>query len=118
MENALIPVPIPETVPEIMAQLGRAPIRSARFIDRGSFAEHLRAGVSGQGLALALDARKDTLPADKRRIARARDRRSSCGPAYLLDAFGDHRQQAADRRGAFRRSRRRSKDIQASFPEK
>jgi hypothetical protein len=116
MENALIPVPIPDTVPEIMAQLRTRTDQIRAFIDRGSFASVYVPAFQAKDLALALDARKDTIPADKRRIAQpaiAQLVRS----AYLLDAFGDlgNKQQIVDAFSVFAAA---VKDIQASFPEK
>jgi Heavy metal binding domain len=116
MENALIPVPIPETVPEIMAQLRTRTDQIRTFIDRGSFASIYVPAFQAKDLALALDARKNTIPVDKRRIAQpaiAQLVRS----AYLLDAFGDlgNKQQIVDAFSVFAAA---VKDIQASFPEK
>jgi Heavy metal binding domain len=116
MENALIPVPIPETVPEIMAQLRTRTDQIRTFIDRGSFASIYVPAFQAKDLALALDARKDTIPVDKRKIAQpaiAQLVRS----AYLLDAFGDlgNKQQIVDAFSVFAAA---VKDIQASFPEK
>ena len=116
MENALIPVPIPDTVPEIMAQLRTRTDQIRAFIDRGSFASIYVPAFQAKDLALALDARKDTIPADKRKIAQpaiAQLVRS----AYLLDAFGDlgNKQQIVDAFSVFADA---VKDIQASFPER
>ena len=116
MENALIPVPIPDTVPEIMAQLRTRTDQIRTFIDRGSFASIYVPAFQAKDLALALDARKDTIPADKRKIAQpaiAQLVRS----AYLLDAFGDlgNKQQIVD---AFEVFAAAVKDIEASFPGK
>ena len=116
MENALIPVPIPETVPEIMAQLRTRTDQIRTFIDRGSFASIYVPAFQAKDLALALDARKDTIPADKRKIAQP-----AIGQlvrsAYLLDAFGDlgNKQQIVDAFSIFAAA---VKDIQASFPER
>jgi hypothetical protein len=116
MENALIPVPIPDTIPEIMAQLRTRTDQIRTFIDRGSFASIYVPAFQAKDLALALDARKDTISVDKRRIAQpaiAQLVRS----AYLLDAFGDlgNKQQIVDAFSVFAAA---VKDIQASFPEK
>jgi hypothetical protein len=116
MENALIPVPIPETVPEIMAQLRTRTDQIRTFIDRGSFASIYVPAFQAKDLALALDARKDTIPADKRKIAQpaiAQLVRS----AYLLDAFGDlgNKQQIVDAFAVFAAA---VKDIESSFPGK
>ena len=116
MENALIPVPIPDTVPEIMAQLRTRTDQIRTFIDRGSFASIYVPAFQAKDLALALDARKDSIPADKRKIAQpaiAQLVRS----AYLLDAFGDlgNKQQIVDAFSVFAAA---VKDILASFPER
>jgi len=116
MESALIPVPIPETVPEIMAQLRIRTDQIRTFIDRGSFASVYVPAFQAKDLALALDAHKDTISADQRKIAQP-----AIGQlvrsAYLLDAFGDlgNKQQIVDAFAVFAAA---VKDIQASFPER
>src|SRR4029453_14428193 len=64
MENALIPVPIPDTIPEIMAQLRMRTDQIRTFIDRGSFASIYCPAFHAKDLALAPAARKDTITVD------------------------------------------------------
>lgn len=81
-------VTIPESVPEIVSQLNSRNAEIKAFIDRGSFASVYVPAFQAKDLALALDAKKGDLSADKQR---------ALGPAvkrlvrtsYLLDAFGD-----------------------------
>ena len=116
VDPALIPVPIPDTVPEIMAQLRTRTDQIRTFIDRGSFASIYVPAFQAKDLALALDARKETLTPEKRKIARpaiAQLVRS----AYLLDAFGDlgNKQQIVDAFSVFSAA---VTDIQSSFPDR
>lgn len=116
VDPALIPVPIPDTVPEMLAQLRTRTDQIRTFIDRGSFASIYVPAFQAKDLALALDARKEGLTPEKRKTAQpaiAQLVRS----AYLLDAFGDlgNKQQIVD---AFARFSAAVTDIQASFPEK
>jgi hypothetical protein len=116
VDPALVPVPIPDTIPEIKAQLKTRTDQIKAFIDRGSFASIYVPAFQAKDLALALDARKDTLTADKRKVAQpaiAQLVRS----AYLLDAFGDlgNKQQIVD---AFTIFSAAVTDIDASFPDK
>ncbi len=116
VDPALVPVPIPETVPEMIAQLRTRTDQIKTFIDRGSFASIYVPAFQAKDLALALAAKKDTLPPAKQKIAQpaiAQLVRS----AYLLDAFGDlgNKQQVVD---AFALFTAAVTDILASFPEK
>jgi hypothetical protein len=106
----------PESVPEILAQLRTRTDQIRMFIDRGSFASVYVPAFQAKDLALALDARKESIAADKRKAVQpaiAQLVRS----AYLLDAFGDlgNKQQIVDAFAIFSAA---VKDIQASFPEK
>ncbi len=116
VDPALVPVPIPETVPEMIAQLRTRTDQIKTFIDRGSFASIYVPAFQAKDLALALAAKKDTLPPEKQKIAQpaiAQLIRS----AYLLDAFGDlgNKQQVVD---AFALFTAAVTDILASFPGK
>jgi len=116
METALIPTPIPDTLPEILAQLKIRTDQIRTFIDRGSFASVYVPAFQAKDLALALDAHQDAIAPDKRKLAQpaiAQLVRS----AYLLDAFGDlgNKQQITD---AFTVFEAAVKDIQSSFPVK
>jgi len=114
VDPALVPLPIPETVPEMVAQLRTRTDQIRSFIDKGSFASIYVPAFQAKDLALALDAHKTELPAEKRKVAEpaiAKLVRS----AYMLDAFGDlgNKQQITEAYAIFLAA---SKDIQAAFP--
>ena len=114
VDPALVPLPIPETVPEMLAQLRTRTDQIRSFIDKGSFASIYVPAFQAKDLALALDAHKNELPAEKRRVAEpaiAKLVRS----AYMLDAFGDlgNKQQISDAYAIFLAATR---DIQSAFP--
>jgi hypothetical protein len=115
VDAALIPVPVPESVPEMLAQLRTRNEQIKTFIDRGAFASVYVPAFQAKDVALALDAKKAGLPAERQRIV---------GPAvsklvrsaYLLDAFGDlgNKQQIAD---AYVRFAEAVRDIESAFPQ-
>jgi hypothetical protein len=115
VDAALIPIPVPDTVPEMLAQLRTRNEQIKTFIDRGAFASVYVPAFQAKDVALALDAKKVDLPADRQRIV---------GPAvsklvrsaYLLDAFGDlgNKQQIAD---AYIRFAEAVRDIESAFPQ-
>jgi hypothetical protein len=114
VDPALIPVPIPETVPEMLAQLRTRTDQIRTFIDKGAFAAIYVPAFQAKDLALALDEHKKELPDDRQRIAVpaiARLVRS----AYLLDAFGDlgNKQQIIE---AYDRFSSAVKEIESAFP--
>jgi len=114
VDPALVPLPIPDTVPEMLAQLRARTDQIRTFIDKGSFASIYVPAFQAKDLALALDAHKTDLPAEKRKIAEpaiAKLVRS----AYMLDAFGDlgNKQQITEAYAIFLAA---SKDIQSAFP--
>ena len=114
VDPALVPLPIPDTVPEMLAQLRARTDQIRTFIDKGSFASIYVPAFQAKDLALALDARKTDLPAEKQKIAEpaiAKLVRS----AYMLDAFGDlgNKQQITEAYAIFLAA---SKDIQSAFP--
>ena len=114
VDPALVPLPIPETVPEMLAQLRTRTDQIRSFIDKGSFASIYVPAFQAKDLALALDAHKKELPAEKRKVAEpaiAKLVRS----AYMLDAFGDlgNKQQISDAYAIFLAATR---DIQSVFP--
>jgi hypothetical protein len=116
VDPALIPVPIPETVPEIAAQLRTRTEQIRSLIDKGSFGSVYVPAFQAKDLALALEAKKDSLPPAKQKVAIpaiAQLVRS----AYLLDAFGDlgNKQQISD---AFDLFAAAAKDIDSSFAGK
>jgi heavy metal-binding protein len=114
VDPALVPLPIPETVPEMLAQLRARTDQIRGIIDRGSFASIYVPAFQAKDLALALDAHKQELPAERRKLAEpaiAKLVRS----AYLLDAFGDigNKQQIVEAYDMFLDA---AKNIQAAFP--
>lgn len=114
VDPALVPLPIPDTVPEMLAQLRARTDQIRAIIDRGSFASIYVPAFQAKDLALALDARKDTLPPDKRRVAEPAITKL-VRSAWLLDAFGDigNKQQITEAYAMFVQA---EKDIQAAFP--
>ena len=114
VDPALVPLPIPDTVPEMLAQLRARTDQIRSIIDKGAFASIYVPAFQAKDLALALDARKDTLPAEKRRIAEPAITKL-VRSAWLLDAFGDigNKQQITE---AYAKFVEAAKDIQAAFP--
>jgi hypothetical protein len=115
IDPALVQLPIPDTVPEMLAQLRTRTDQIRVFIDRGSFASIYVPAFQAKDLALALDAHKHELPADRRKAvepAIAKLVRS----AYLLDAFGDlgNKQQISEVYAKFVEA---ATDIQSAFPQ-
>jgi hypothetical protein len=114
VDPALVPLPIPETVPEMLSQLRTRTDQIRGIIDRGSFASIYVPAFQAKDLALALDAHTTELPAERRKVAQpaiAKLVRS----AYLLDAFGDigNKQQIVEAYDMFVDA---AKNIQAAFP--
>jgi hypothetical protein len=114
VDPALVPLPIPETVPEMLAQLRMRTDQIRSFIDKGSFAAIYVPAFQAKDLALALDAHKNDLPAEKRKIAEPAIAKL-VRTAYMLDAFGDlgNKQQITE---AYAKFVEAAKDIQSSFP--
>ena len=114
VDPALVPLPVPETVPEILSQLRTRTDQIRSFIDKGSFASIYVPAFQAKDLALALDAHKDKLPAEKRRVAEPAIAKL-VRVAYMLDAFGDlgNKQQITE---AYAKFLEAAKDIQSSFP--
>jgi len=115
VDAGLVPLAIPETVPEMLQQLRSRNDQIKSFIDRGAYAAVYVPAFQAKDVALALDAKKNTLPQDRQRIV---------GPAvdklvrtaYLLDAFGDlgNKQQIMD---AFKQFSAAVSDIETAFPK-
>jgi hypothetical protein len=113
-DPGLIPLPIPETVPEILSQLRTRTEQIKGFIDKGLFGDVYVPAFQAKDLAIALSSRLDALPAE---------RRSGVEPAiaklvrasYLLDAFGDigNRNQIV---AAFAQFNEAEQIIQSVFP--
>jgi hypothetical protein len=115
VDPALVPLPIPDTVPEMLAQLKTRTDQIRSFIDKGTFAAIYVPAFQAKDLALALDEHKTELTSDRRKVAEpaiAKLVRS----AYLLDAFGDigNKQQISE---AYAKFVEAAKDITASFPQ-
>jgi hypothetical protein len=115
IDPALVQLPIPDTVPEMLAQLRTRTEQIRSFIDRGSFASIYVPAFQAKDLALALDDHKNELPAERRKIAEPAISKL-VRSAYLLDAFGDigNKQQISD---AYMKFVEAAKDIQAAFPQ-
>jgi hypothetical protein len=88
VDPALILVPIPETVPEILSQLRVRDGQVRELIDRGNLAAVFVPAFQARDLALALEGRVSEVPA-ARRDAAASAIRELVRAAWLLDAFGD-----------------------------
>jgi hypothetical protein len=114
VDPALVPLPIPDTVPEMLSQLRMRTDQIRSFIDRGSFASIYVPAFQAKDLALALDEHKNSLPADKRRVAEPAIAKL-VRVAYMLDAFGDlgNKQQITE---AYAKFIEAAKDIESSFP--
>jgi len=114
VDPALVPLPIPETVPEILAQLRTRTEQIRSFIDKGSFASIYVPAFQAKDLALALDTHRSGLPAEKQRVAEPAIAKL-VRVAYMLDAFGDlgNKQQIVE---AYAKFLEAAKDIESSFP--
>jgi len=115
IDPALVPLPIPDTVPEMLAQLKTRTEQIRAFIDKGTFAAIYVPAFQAKDLALALDEHKGELTPERRKVAEpaiAKLVRS----AYLLDAFGDigNKQQISE---AYAKFLEAEKDIHAAFPQ-
>jgi hypothetical protein len=112
-DSAFAPVAIPDTVPEMLAQLKTRNDQIKAFIDKGSFASVYVPAFQAKDVALALDAKKSELPAEKQR-ALSPAVNQLVRSAYLLDAFGDlgNKQQIAD---AYARFASAVQDINTAF---
>ena len=116
VDPALVPLPIPETVPEMLAQLRTRTDQIRAFIDKGSFASIYVPAFQAKDLALALDEHTRELPAERRRIA-APAITKLVRSAWLLDAFGDigNKQQISE---AYVKFVEAANDIYSSFPQR
>jgi hypothetical protein len=114
VDPALVTAPIPETVPELLAELHTRNDQIKDLIDRGQFTSVYVPAFQAKDVALALDAHRGELPEDRQRIVEPAVNRL-VRDAYLLDAFGDlgNRQQIAE---AYARFAVAVKDIESAFP--
>jgi hypothetical protein len=113
---ALITVPIPETVPEMLSQLRTRTDQIRQFIDKGEFAAVYVPAFQAKDLALALDEHRRELTADKQKVVEPAVQ-TVVRSAYMLDAFGDlgNKQQILAAYALFTAA---VKDIQSAFPGK
>ena len=88
VDPALIPLPIPDTAPEILAQLRTRTDQIKGFIDKGLFGDVYVPAFQAKDLAIALASHEAALAADKRAAAEPAIAKL-VRAAYLLDAFGD-----------------------------
>ena len=93
----LVPVPIPDSVPEIVAQLKTRHQEIGELVERGAFGAVWVPAFQARDLSIALEARLGELPAAAREAAEPAIKRL-VRTAWLLDAFGDvgNRQQIVD----------------------
>ena len=115
IDPALVPLPIPDTVPEMLAQLATRTEQIRSFIDKGTFAAIYVPAFQAKDLALALDGHKNELTPDRRKVAEPAIAKL-VRTAYLLDAFGDigNKQQISE---AYAKFVEAAKDIHAAFPQ-
>ena len=115
-DPALIPLPIPDTVPEILANLRTRVDQIRGLIDSGSFGSVYVPAFQAKDLALALDTHVNALPSDRQVITSVAIA-NLVRVAYMLDAFGDigNRQQISE---AFVRFASAAKAIDAGFSAK
>ena len=113
VDAALTPVPIADTVPEMLAQLKTRNDQIKAFIDRGAYAAVYVPAFQAKDVALALDAKKTDLSAEKQRALSPAVNRL-IRSAYLLDAFGDlgNKQQIVE---AYSRFSSEVQDIDLAF---
>ena len=114
IDPALVPLPIPDTVPEMLAQLKTRTEQIRAFIDKGTFAAIYVPAFQAKDLALALDEHKGELTPERRKVAEPAIAKL-VRAAYLLDAFGDigNKQQISE---AYAKFVEAETDIHASFP--
>ena len=114
VDPALVPLPIPGTVPEMLAQLKARTDQVGVLIDRGTFAAIYVPAFQAKDLALALDEHKGELTPERRAAAEPAIARL-VRFAYMLDAFGDigNKQQITD---AYARFVEAANNIHAAFP--
>ena len=114
VDPALIPLPIPDTVPELLAQLRTRTNQIKRLIDAGAFDGIYVPAFQAKDLAVALEAHQNELPDNRKSIeaAIAQLVRS----AYLLDMLADigNKQQTSD---AYERFAAAVMDIESAFPK-
>ena len=115
VDPALVTLPIPETVPEMLVQLKARTEQIRSFIDKGSFAAIYVPAFQAKDLALALHDHVNALPADRRKVVEPAITKL-VRSAWLLDAFGDigNKQQISE---AYDRFVEAANDIHTAFPQ-
>jgi hypothetical protein len=115
VDPALVPLPIPDTVPEMLAQLATRTDQIRSFIDKGTFAAIYVPAFQAKDLALALDEHKNELTPERRKVAEPAIAKL-VRTAYLLDAFGDigNKQQISE---AYAKFVEAATQIHAAFPQ-
>ena len=115
VDPALVPLPIPDTVPEMLAQLATRTDQIRSFIDKGTFAAIYVPAFQAKDLALALDEHKNELTPERRKLAESAIAKL-VRSAYLLDAFGDigNKQQISE---AYSKFVEAATDIHTAFPQ-
>jgi hypothetical protein len=115
VDPALIPLPIPDTVPEMLAQLRTRMNQIKRLIDGGAFAGIYVSAFQAKDLAVALEVHQDELPADDRKRAESAIAHL-VRSAYLLDMLADigNKQQTSEAYEGFADAVR---DIESAFPK-
>lgn len=88
IDAALVPLPIPDTVSEMLAQLTTRSDQIRWFIDKGAFAAIYVPAFQAKDLALALDGHTNELTFERRKAAEPAIA-TLVRSAYLLDAVGD-----------------------------
>jgi len=113
-DPGLIPLAIPDSVPEMLTQLSERTAQIKRFIDQGAFANVYVPAFQAKDLALALGERTKDLPAERLQIAAPAIKRL-VRSAWLLDAFGDigNREQIT---AAYTQFADAVKDVESVFP--
>ena len=115
VDPALVTLPIPDSVPEMLSQLKARTEQIRSFIDRGSFAAIYVPAFQAKDLALALDEHVRKLPEDRRKVLEPAITKL-VRSAWLLDAFGDigNKQQITE---AYDRFVEAANDIHTSMPQ-
>lgn len=115
VDPALIPLPVPEAVPDMLQQLRTRTEQIGALIDKGLFADVYVPAFQAKDVALALETHQRELPIEKQRITEPAIAKL-VRAAYLLDAFGDlgNKQQIS---AAYVEFAAAAKDILSAFPE-
>jgi hypothetical protein len=115
VDPALIQLPIPDTVPEMLAQLRTRTNQIKRLVDGGAFGGIYVPAFQAKDLAVALEVHQGELAADDRKRAESAIARL-VRSAYLLDMLADigNKQQTSEAYEGFADAVR---DIESAFPK-